>query len=176
VPPSGTRQDGLLVAVAASLHAAVAGAAVAETDVLLYAFFPRSAPQSHAAALPAVRAAAALLRDALGVGGASLFEAVLLDGDRNDAPPPHGTGLRVPALALYSARAKAAPRYLERFAQDGGQVTLYDVLYFIAAAAGRRDTAEAAAALLRTTPDEQLTARPWEEEAGDDEAVQDGEL
>ena len=46
--------------------------------------------------------------------------------------------LRVPALALYSARAKAAPRYLERFAQDGGQVTLYDVLYFIAAAAGRR--------------------------------------
>jgi hypothetical protein len=154
VPPAGARRDGLLRIVAANFHAAVSGDA--ERDILVYVAFPDSSPDAHAAVLPAVIAAAGALR-----ANATLrFDAALFDGDVNDAPPPHGAGATAPTLVLYPAFAKGTPRYVQRFSD--GQLTLYDVLYFVAATAGRADTSAAAAALLRELPDEALLARPWD--------------
>jgi hypothetical protein len=146
--------------VAATFHESVS--ADEGRDVLVYVAFPDTSPAAHAAVYPAVLAAASALRNASS-SAARTFEAAFFDGDANDAPPPHGAGARSPTLVLYPAAAKGTPRYVQRFSE--GQLTLYDVLYFVAATAGHRNTSASAAALLESLPSEALLARPWETEA-----------
>ncbi len=132
--------------------------APADRDILVYVAFPVTSADAHAAVLPAVLRAAAVL--GASSAGASPFDVALFDGDANDAPPPHATGAREPTLVLYPAGAKGTPRYVQRFSE--GQLTLYDVLYFVAATAGHGNTTRAAALALQELPSEELLARPWE--------------
>ena len=152
----------MLKVVAATFHEVVSNDT--RRDVLVYVAFPQTSQDAHFAILPTLAAATRLLRAPAAEGGAGDgIEVAYFDGDVNDAPPPHARGAATPGLILYPAHGKVTPRYIQRFAE--GQLTLYDVLYFVAATAGRDDVADAAAKLLRTLPDEQLLARPWEAEA-----------
>ena len=177
VPAPGTRRDGILTAVAGSFHDLVAGdqqvrlcclphrisspteLCESQKDILVYVAYVASSPEVHFSLWPSLVAATALLRG--NASSAASFDAVFVDADNNDVPPPHDAGAAHPTVIMYAANAKKLPRYIDRF-QDG-RLTVYDLLHFIALTGAQGGTVTTAAELLRTAPRDALLARPWEE-------------
>jgi hypothetical protein len=125
----------------------------------VYVAYVSSSPEVHFSLWPSLVAATALLRG--NASSAASFDAVFVDADDNDVPPPHDAGAAHPTLIMYAANAKKLPRYVDRF--QGGRLTVYDLLHFVALTGAKGGTVTTAAELLRTAPREVLLARPWEE-------------
>ena len=130
-----------------------------QKDILVYVAYVTSSPEVHFSLWPSLVAATALLRG--NATSALTFDVVYVDADNNDVPPPHDAGAAQPTVIMYAAQAKKLPRYIDRF--QGGRLTVYDLLHFVALTASQGGTVNTAADLVRTAPREVLLARPWED-------------
>lgn len=126
---------------------------------MVYIAYVTSSTDVHFSLWPSLVTATSLLR--ANATSSRTFDAVYVDADNNDVPPPHDAGASQPTLVMYASGAKTLPRYVDRFQE--GRLTTYDILHFVALTSAQMDTASTAAALLRSAPSDVLLAKPWED-------------
>ena len=147
--------------VGATFYDAVAGSGKA--DFLAFIAYPQAEAALHSRLMPRLQAAAAAMR----ANGTAQAGFGVIDAEENDVPPPYGAGITRASLVLYPAGAKRTPKYATDMGD--GALTLYDILYFIASTAGSRPTAEVAVHLMTALSQEQLYAKPSDDDDGDDD-------
>ena len=154
VPPPGTRRDGLLQVVAGAFYDAVVKDDA--VDALVYTAFPNGG-SFHAFIMPALITVQQLYDSDPKLKGT--FVVGMVDAENNDVPPPYGTGTKTPTLCLYPAGNKGWPRYISD--HNDGQLTVYDVLYFVMNTSSRR-ASSAAHRFMSELPKEVLYRKVWE--------------
>ena len=159
VPPPGTlHPDGLLHVVAGSFYdVLVKNDGV---DALVYTAFPNAAGggggEFHWSLVPALVKVQELFDADPALKGT--FVVGMVDAEHNDVPPPYGTGTKTPTLCMYPAGNKGWPRYISDM--NDGQLTTYDVLYFVMNTASRR-ASMAAHNLMSSLPSDVLHRKAW---------------
>lgn len=154
-PPKGHRTEGLYTVVAANFHQAMV--VEDKVDSLAYFAYPKKDQTYHWSLMPALQEVQKLWDRNETLKGT--FKVGMVDSEMNDVPPPYGTNSKEPLLAMYPAGNKGWPRYITDM--NNGELTVYDVLFFIRNTASI-NTAVAAAKFMAELPESQLTFKPWE--------------
>mmetsp|Transcript_35535 Transcript_35535/g.87394 ORF Transcript_35535/g.87394 Transcript_35535/m.87394 type:complete len:365 (-) Transcript_35535:112-1206(-) len=159
VPSVGTKRDGLYQVVAGSFFdVLVKDDAV---DTLAYVGFPNKG-RFHGHIMPALAKVQELFEQNATLRGTVMVG--MVDAEMNDVPPPYGTDTKTPTLCLYPAGNKGWPRYISDL--NDGQLTVYDVLFFMKNTSSQR-TARVAMAFMLELPDHVLHSKVWDSEDGE---------